>query len=207
MYRLYILFVAIAFAACSKNDSKPSPSSFNFESHSVNGESDPSFKYTSVGLQPVITFTFNDKIKQTTVANAVTFTEVINGNIPFNTSFQDEDKTVVIIPASPLKGLTQYHVVVSSALTSEAGIALGTPVNVSLLTQLDSTDKFETISDDDLLTLVQKQTFKYFWDFGHPTSGLARERNTSGDVVTTGGSGFGIMAIVAGINRDFITRS
>ncbi|MEO6686071.1 MAG: hypothetical protein ABIN24_08900, partial [Dyadobacter sp.] len=50
--------------------------------------------------------------------------------------------------------------------------------------QIDSTDKFPIISDEALLTLVQKQTFKYFWDFGHPVSGLARERNTSGDVVT-----------------------
>ncbi|WP_159477518.1 glucoamylase family protein [Dyadobacter sp. 3J3] len=72
--------------------------------------------------------------------------------------------------------------------------------------QIDSTDKFPIISDDALLTLVQKQTFKYFWDFGHPVSGLARERNTSGDVVTSGGSGFGIMTIPIAIERDFITR-
>ncbi|HPA23648.1 MAG TPA: beta-glucosidase, partial [Ferruginibacter sp.] len=54
---------------------------------------------------------------------------------------------------------------------------------------------------------MQEQTFKYFWDFGHPASGLARERNTSGDVTTSGGSGFGIMAIPVGINRSFITRN
>src|SRR5476649_912238 len=71
----------------------------------------------------------------------------------------------------------------------------------------DTTNKFPVISDDDLLDLVQKQTFKYFWDFGHPTSGLARERNTSADVVTTGGSGFGIMAIVVAANRQFVTRA
>ena len=58
-----------------------------------------------------------------------------------------------------------------------------------------------------MLDIVQKQTFKYFWDFGHPVSGLARERNTSGDVVTTGGSGFGVMSIIAGVNRNFITRA
>jgi len=57
------------------------------------------------------------------------------------------------------------------------------------------------LSDDQLLELVQKQTFKYFWDFAHPISGLARERSneTFGygkEVVTTGGSGFGLMAIV-----------
>lgn len=73
--------------------------------------------------------------------------------------------------------------------------------------QIDSTDKFPIISDEALLTLVQKQTFKYFWDFGHPVSGLARERNTSGDVVTSGGSGFGIMTIPIAIEREFITRS
>jgi hypothetical protein len=72
---------------------------------------------------------------------------------------------------------------------------------------LDSTNKFPVISDEALLTLVQKQTFKYFWDFAHPVSGLARERNTSGDIVTSGGSGFGIMTIPVAIERSFITRA
>ena len=76
-----------------------------------------------------------------------------------------------------------------------------------MITAIDPADKFPQISDDALLDLVQKQTFKYFWDFGHPVSGLARERNTSGDVVTTGGSGFGIMAIVAASSRNFVSRA
>ncbi|SDK16868.1 hypothetical protein SAMN05421823_10246 [Catalinimonas alkaloidigena] len=70
------------------------------------------------------------------------------------------------------------------------------------------------ISDDSLLTLVQQQTFQYFWDGAEPTSGLARERiHTDGvypqndqRVVTTGGSGFGLMALLVGIERGFITR-
>ena len=70
---------------------------------------------------------------------------------------------------------------------------------------------FNTLTDDALLEKVQKQTFAYFWDFAHPVSGLARERsNTSfgygNEVVTTGGSGFGIMAIVVGTERKWITR-
>lgn len=73
-------------------------------------------------------------------------------------------------------------------------------------TQLDSTYKFDEITDEALLTKIQEQTFKYFWDFAHPNSGLARERNTSGDLVTIGGSGFGLMAIIVGIERGFITR-
>jgi len=72
----------------------------------------------------------------------------------------------------------------------------------------------QTISDDSLMTLVQYRTFQYFWDGAEPTSGLARERiHMDGDypqndqnVVTTGGSGFGVMAILVGIERGFITR-
>lgn len=71
----------------------------------------------------------------------------------------------------------------------------------------DTADKFERISRDALLTKVQQQTFKYFWDFGHPVSGLSRERNTSGDIVTSGGTGFGVMAIIVAVHRQFITRA
>lgn len=71
-----------------------------------------------------------------------------------------------------------------------------------------------TLSDDSLLTLVQEQTFQYFWEGAEPTSGLARERihmdgeypQNDQDVITTGGSGFGIMAILVGMERGFITR-
>ena len=69
----------------------------------------------------------------------------------------------------------------------------------------------KSLSDSALLDLVQKQTFRYFWDFAHPVSGLARERsNVSYDygdeVVTTGGSGFGFMAIIVAVERHWITR-
>ena len=68
--------------------------------------------------------------------------------------------------------------------------------------------------DEDLYTKVEKQTFQYFWDGAEPTSGMARERfhedgnypDNDKNVVTSGGSGFGVMAILAGINQHFITR-
>jgi len=72
---------------------------------------------------------------------------------------------------------------------------------------VDDTDKFPRITDEELLTKVQQQTFKYFYDFGHPNSGMARERNSSGDLVTSGGTGFGVMALITGVSRNFITRS
>ena len=53
---------------------------------------------------------------------------------------------------------------------------------------------------------MESRTFHYFWEFGHPVSGMALERNTSGGVVTTGGSGFGIMAMLAAVQRGLITR-
>ncbi len=63
-----------------------------------------------------------------------------------------------------------------------------------------------SLTDDELMTLVQEQTFKYFWDYAH-TSGLAHERsNGSDNVATIGGSGFGVMAIIVAIERGFITR-
>ena len=75
-----------------------------------------------------------------------------------------------------------------------------------------STDK--KLSDEALLDTVQKQTLKYFWDYAEPNSGMARERyhpdgeypKNDAHVVTTGGSGFGLMGIVAGMERGFIPR-
>jgi hypothetical protein len=69
----------------------------------------------------------------------------------------------------------------------------------------------KNISDSALLDLVQKQTFKYFWDFAHPISGMARERSNAtfgyGDeVVTTGGTGFGVMSIIVATERKWIGR-
>lgn len=62
------------------------------------------------------------------------------------------------------------------------------------------------LGDSALVTLVQQRTFDYFWKFAHPVSGLAPERTTTPEVVTIGGSGFGVMAILVGIERGFITR-
>lgn len=75
-------------------------------------------------------------------------------------------------------------------------------------------DATSSITDEALLDSVQHRTFKYFWDGAEPTSGMARERyhvdgvypHDDKHVVTSGGSGFGIMAIIAGIDRGYVTR-
>ena len=66
----------------------------------------------------------------------------------------------------------------------------------------------QALSDDELLTMLQEACFRYYWEQGsHPHSGTTRE-NVPGDerIVATGASGFGIMAIVVGVDRGFITR-
>ena len=68
------------------------------------------------------------------------------------------------------------------------------------------------LDDDALLDLVQRQTLRYFWDFAHPACGLARERSNVTpkyglEAVTTGGSGFGVMAIIVGVSRSWIARA
>ena len=80
--------------------------------------------------------------------------------------------------------------------------------------QVDKASDFEVkvevpaASDSALLDMVQKYTLNYFTDFAHPETGLARERSNdvNGDIVTTGGTGFGLMSMIAGVERDFIQK-
>jgi hypothetical protein len=68
----------------------------------------------------------------------------------------------------------------------------------------------KNLSDEQLLDLVQQQTFRYFWDFGDPVSGLARERSNVADygneVSTIGGTGFGVMSFIVAAERKWKTR-
>lgn len=87
------------------------------------------------------------------------------------------------------------------------------------------------LSDSALLDVVQRQTFRFFWDYAHPVSGLARERtgsvrcdyywdfiNEAEDVpnfgtgtfgpedCAIGGTGFGIMATIVAVERGWVGR-
>jgi hypothetical protein len=122
-----------------------------------------------------------------------------------STSLSGDNTILTISSTQPLEELTKYTLNFSSDLKGSQQEQFAS-INKSFYTEADSTPDFPIISDEELLTKVQQQTFHYFWDFAHPVSGLARERNTSGDVVTSGGSGFGLMSIIVGIERRFITR-
>jgi hypothetical protein len=202
------ILIACSFFECKKdNTSKPStpPGAFVFVKATINDSSyNPAFY--SVNANPVIKLYFSAPINKSTVAASVVFAGG-GATIPVNYSYGNNDTLLIIQPVSPLKALTNYAINVSSALKSAADSSLKSSLKLSFVTAIDSTDKFPQITDSALLTLVQQQTFKYFWDFGHPVSGLSRERATSGDLVTTGGSGFGVMSILVGIERNFVTRT
>jgi hypothetical protein len=67
------------------------------------------------------------------------------------------------------------------------------------------------LPDEDLIDAVQRQTFRFFWEGGHPQSGLAFDRLTTrkqqmDDKVTIGGSGFGVMALIVAVERGWVSR-
>lgn len=178
---------------------------FSLNSVKVNGINQ-GYDYANLTLNPEIKLAFSAKIDPTSVIEGILLSQTSKGNIPLNVIYNSDASEMTIRPKTPLMALERYTLLISPALKSTAGGTFQVPITVKLRTGLDSTAKFPTLSDDSLLTLVQRRTFGYFWEFAHPVSGLARERNTSGDVVTTGGSGFGIMAIPVAIKRNFITR-
>ncbi len=189
--------------SCKKNEPS-TPESFYYKSVEVDGISNA--RYTNVRVNPAIKVSFSAPINGASVPTAVTLKNNSSVAVPFEYALENGDSTIRITPKSPLNYLTQYAFEVGPALESKRATLLNANVNATFVTTLDTTDKFPRIPDEELLTLVQKQTFKYFWDFAHPVSGMARERNSSGDIVTTGGTGFGIMSIVVGVERGFITR-
>jgi hypothetical protein len=128
-----------------------------------------------------------------------------SGSVNFNVQAGADDHSFTCTPSVGVDHLRLYDFEILSGFQSIAGNPFS-GFRKSFYSALDTTDKFPRITDEELLTKVQEQTFKYFWDHAHPVSGMARERNTSTNTVTSGGSGFGLMAIVVGMERGFITR-
>lgn len=148
---------------------------------------------------------FPTPLKEGNLTNFISLSS-LGSPITLTATLSDNNTQLTLVPEEQLNPIKKHSLIIGDGLESEDSHTF-TGFNKDFYTEIDPTPKFPLISDDELMTLVQEQTFKYFWDFGHPVSGLARERNTSGETVTSGGSGFGIMAILVGIEREFITRA
>ena len=80
--------------------------------------------------------------------------------------------------------------------------------------QLKKESVLSELSDSTLLNLIQQQTIKYFTEGAEPVSGMARERfhmdndypENDKNIITSGGSGFGVMCLIVAMHRKFITR-
>jgi hypothetical protein len=168
----------------------------------INGEPVENEILYDVDFQNIdIAFHFSDELNPDDYSSYF----YISGSFQKEYTLSADHKKVSVTNGNDLIHYQKYYVSVSGSLTSANGYEFNGYSN-DFFTRLDSTYKFPALSDDDLLTLVQQKTFDYFFDFAHPISGMARERNTSGDIVTSGGSGFGVMALIVGIERNFISR-
>lgn len=84
----------------------------------------------------------------------------------------------------------------------------GAPVDHPEVVATEKKVMMQPVGDAELVDMLQLYTTRYFDEFAEPTTGMARERSNDnhGDIVTTGGTGFGIMAMVAGAERKYLTR-
>lgn len=205
------ILLLTTLVSCKKSSSvaptvpTPQPTTYSFSDLKVN-DTYKGFTYYGLNSSPVVKITFSSPISAASISGNINLSNAFGNPANFSSTLENNDNTIVITPIA-LQSITKYILTVNTGLLSKTGNKLQSAISVNLITAVNDADKFARISDEELLTLVQKQTFKYFWDFGHPTSGLARERNTSGNTVTSGGSGFGIMALVTGISRNFISRA
>ncbi len=201
-----IVALALSGAGSCKRQDEPAPSQayFTLNTYTVEGKERQDM-YHDVSLLPEISLSFNDKVDHHSVQAGILLTN--GSNIALNFGYSHNDSTVVVRPAVFLSYLTQYQVKITSDLLSQAKSRLSGGVTIKLVTQLDSTDKFPHIDDSALLDSVQRSTIRYFYEFAEPHSGMARERDQSGELVTSGGSGFGLMALVAGIEHGYIPRT
>lgn len=205
-----VLSVVVLAIACNRGEptqpNRKEPPLLTIERVKINGKvwlNNSTVFDVSIAALPSIEITFAGAIDTAKLDRSlIQFSDEIANNYKI---IQGADaKTLIVTVTKRPKELTKY------AFNIVQGEHLGGVVyphfNAYFVIEADPTPKFPIISDEELLTLVQKQTFKYFWDYAHPVSGLARERLGSGEAVTTGGSGFGLMGILVAIERGFITR-
>jgi hypothetical protein len=208
MMKMWIVpILLLAALACKKGTdsrSQPTPGPFSLTTFQIPGATGAG--YLNTPRTPSITLRFSAPADAGTITGNIVLKDNTGAPITLNSHSSNNDSVLILQPQSALQAITKYTLTISTGLSSTEKSSLTSAVTKTFITAIDSSDKFPRVSDSALLDLVESQTLKYFYDFGHPVSGLARERSSSGDIVTTGGSGFGVMAILAGIQRNFITR-
>ncbi len=205
-FTVFILLLTFTVLGCKKLNYDGDVTKKATVAFTVDGLYNGTLSYNNTKVKPKIVVNFSDPILASD-AGKITLTAVNGTKVNLQAVFSDDNKVLEINPIADLPSFETYTLDIPANIQTEKSGTIINPLKVKIITGINDIDKFPRISDDELLTLIQRQTFKYFWDFGHPVSGMARERNTSDELVTTGGTGFGIMGIVTAISRGFITRA
>lgn len=198
-----LFVIVLIFSSCKKERSRMINSDILIESVTVNNR-----QVTDRGAVEDVDFlNVEIRIRFSAAVDTVLFNRskvFFSQGIDTVYNYRFEDSMTLVIEPFSLNSLSIYRFLFD--VGPNMGGIVRESFSFNFVTRLDTLPKFPLISPDSLLTLVQKQTFRYFWDYAHPVSGLARERLGSGDIVTSGGSGFGLMAILTGIERNFVSR-
>lgn len=184
------------------------PGLLTIQSASINGQdATGAGRITGVPLEGAVAeVVFSHPLDPSTVSNETVRITGNNETAVTTTQLAESNTKLIVTVAGKLRDLTRYSLYLSPDIRGAEGEEFNSYTRLFYTAESD-TPKFPAITNDQLLTLVQEQTFRYFYDFAHPVSGMARERNSSGDIVTTGGTGFGLMAMIVGIERNFISRA
>lgn len=203
-----LLFISSALVACGgdSSDENPTPSGESLALSSVTiGTQSGLSDFTDVAPDAEIVLDFTAALDPATIEANIYLSDASNSKVEVERTY-DGGKRVTLAPVSSLTAFATYRLIVNSGLKSSTGGLIATGKVIRIVVGMDTSDKFPQISDEELLTKVQEQTFRYFWDGADPNSGMARERTSSGTTVTTGGTGFGVMAMTVAAERGFITR-
>jgi len=214
-YLFCFLALVLTGFKCRKEDKiTPDPvlpvAKMKLESGKVNNQVISTSSVQLLSNDAVLRLGFSAKVDRSSVTGSIEW-RVTNTatTLPLTINYSNGDSVLLIQSASPLGFLTLYSVSISDALKSVKGAALESSFSLSVRTGIDPANKFPVISDHALLDTVQKRTFKYFWEYGHPVSGLARDKTNTTDLddCSIGGTGFGILCVPVAVSRNFITRS
>ncbi len=205
-------FIVLFLFSCKKNNNQgekpvvPVERQFTYVSSTISGKAIGPF--TGVNFAPEIKVNFSASVKRSAVIPKILLVDKDGGSVQCTYGFERNDSTVVIKPVTALPALEPYKLRVLSGLPSAGDVLLSSDQQVVFSTAIDSSRKHPLISDAALMDTVQKRTLKYFWEFAHPSSGMIREGSKHApDIVTSGGTGFGVMALIAGIERGFIDKT
>ncbi len=195
------LIITISFFAC-KSDPVPEPViPLNLLSLTYNGiVLDTTKTNNDIAIDKSFIAEFNVSIDTNSLSQLITLKDENENFVILNFDFGSNNRKIYIIPKDDLIPATNYSLNFSNNLKSTSGEKFH-----GLIVSLSTIE--EPLADNEIMDIVQLATFKYFWECIDPTSGLAYKGYPDNNgIIAIGGDGMGVLAMIAGINRGFVSR-